>query len=868
MTEPGLSADFIRLIKKKIPKRRIFTDALSLHAYAHDASHYLLIPQVVVRVESEVEIQAIFKAAQRTQFPITFRAAGTSLSGQALSAYGLIILGENWRDHKILARGNIIYLQPGVIGSEANLFLNPYHRKIGPDPASINACKIGGIAANNASGMCCGIKDNTYHTMHGLRVILTDGTVLDTHTPHSVGQFRKSHAPFLATLSQLREKILSQPELELQIRRQYRTKNTLGYSLNAFLNFADPIDILTHLLIGSEGTLAFIAGISLNTLPCPSHEAVCLLFFEDLHAAATAATQLPLAQIAALEIMDQRALTAAKMPHLLNLDLSQYPEHAALLLDLKADSPLKLDQLIATLNALTPDKLIHRTDFISERSLYHTLWNIRKGIFPSIAAARKPGSALINEDVAVPLPYLPAFCKILQLVFQKHGFAQGCIFGHAKDGNLHFLLEADFATEAGLQQYEAFMADLVTLVLYYKGALKAEHGTGRNMTHTVKQAFGEEAYAIMQDIKTLFDPQGILNPDVVLSDNPHLHLQNLKQIPLVNPLIDACIECGFCEKICPSKNLSLTPRQRIVALRDFSPKLPKDFQYRGIETCAKTGLCEMACPVGINTGELMGALQAAQRKPWHKKVAAWAARAFGLLSRGFYYPAPTSPPPAEPSKTVIYFPSCGERILDQHAQAFQASLRHILSRCGITLIIADPAHLCCGLAFKSKGFPEIAATKHAELHAYLNTLSENGTLPILTETASCIEGLPLRDVLDYLADLLLPSDLLTPLDEIVMLHLTCSMKRQQIDHKIVALARRCAHTVIIPADIHCCGFAGDKGFTLPALNASALKTLRTQVPAECTQGFSGSPSCEIGLSQHSGIPYRSLIYLIERALIQ
>ncbi len=877
MTEPGLSADlFIKAIKKKIPKQRIYTDTLSLHAYAHDASHYLLIPKVVIRVESEAEIQSILQAAQKHHFPITFRAAGTSLSGQALSEYALIVLGENWREHKILAKGEIIYLQPGVIGSEANLFLNPYQRKIGPDPASMNSCKIGGIAANNASGMCCGIKDNSYHTLHALRLILSDGTILDTHTAHSVGQFRKTHADFLAKLSQLREQILSNPELALHIRNQYRTKNTLGYSLNALLDFDDPIQILTHLMIGSEGTLGFIAGISFNTLPCPSHEAVSLLFFEDLEAAAAATLELPLQDIAALEIMDHTALCAANLAEILNLDLSAHPQHAALLLDLKAHSPKKLAELIEKITALSPAQCIHRTEFITERHLYHRLWNIRKGIFPAIAAGRQPGSALINEDVAVPLPYLAAFCKILPLVFQKHGFHHGCIFGHAKDGNLHFLLEADFASEAGIQQYEAFMADLTKLVLYYKGALKAEHGTGRNMTHTVEQAFGTEAYQIMQDIKALFDPQGILNPDVILSANPDLHLQNLKQIPQIDPLIDRCIECGFCEKVCPSKNLSLTPRQRIVALRDLSPTLPKDFQYRGIDTCAKTGLCEMACPVGIHTGELMGALQAAQRKPWQHKIAAWAAKHIPLITRLMRPLSKQSFEPRELSaglgdqtashQKLIYFPSCGERILDKQAQAFTHSLRNILAHFNIDLIIADAPKLCCGLAFKSKGFPDIAAQKHAELHAYLTTVSDNGQIPIVTETASCIEGLPMRDLLDYLADLLLPTDGLQPLDETIMLHLTCSMKRQHLEAKITALAQRCAKTVIIPADIHCCGFAGDKGLRLPELNRSALKTLKAQVPTHCTQGYSGSPSCEIGLSKHSGIPYRSLVYLIEKAL--
>ncbi len=883
MTEPGLSADFIKLLHNKIPKQRIFTDPLSLHAYAHDASHYLIIPQVVIRVETEAEISAVLAAARSTHFPITFRAAGTSLSGQALSAYALIVLGEGWRQHKILANGEIIYLEPGVIGSEANLFLNPYQRKIGPDPASLHSCKIGGIAANNASGLCCGIIQNSYHTLHGLRLILADGTLLDTHTAHSVSLFRKSHAALLNQLQALRQRILSNETLALHILRQYRVKNTLGYSLNALLDFEDPLEILTHLMIGSEGTLGFIAGISLKTIPCPPFESACLFFFENLTAACKAIPLLPLPEISALEIMDQAALTAGKVSTLLGIDLSAHPQHAALLLDLKTHSLAKRDELIRTINALALPHLIHRTEFIEDRALYHRIWDVRKGIFPSIAAMRRPGSALINEDVAVPLPYLPSFCQFLQKLFQKHHYGQNCIFGHAKDGNLHFLLEADFATPTGIAQYEAFMADLVKLVLHYQGALKAEHGTGRNMTHTVRQAFGGEAYQIMQEIKTLFDPECILNPDVILSDNPELHLQNLKQLPVVHPLIDTCIECGFCEKICPSKNLSLTPRQRIASLRDFSPNLPKDFQYRGLDTCAKTGLCEMACPVGINTGALVGAMQASQRSRFEHWIASWISRHFSLVSRlarwalALLHPRllhrsqPKKPPllsPLAPLTQVIYFPSCGERVLDSNQKRFIESLRTVLGVLRIELILAPAAsHYCCGLAFQSKGFPDLAAQKRAELATYLNQLSENGQIPILTETASCIEGLPLRDVLDFLAEQLLPTDLLKPLPETILLHLTCSVKRQHLEAKILSLAQRCAQSVIVPADIACCGFAGDKGLSQPELNESALKTLKAQVPPSCEMGYSSSPSCELGLTRASGIPYRSLVYLIERSLL-
>lgn len=863
MTEPGLSPDL-----------HIFKDALHRHAYAHDASPYLLIPTMVIKVDSEAAICACLRLAKKKKLSLTFRAAGTSLSGQAQTDSILVVLGNHWRGHKILANGEIIYLEPGVIGSEANLFLAPYRRKIGPDPASLNACKIGGIAANNASGMCCGIDSNSYHTLHGMRLILADGTLLDTHTSSSVAAFRKSHASLLEGLTALRQSVLTNPALRREIASQYQIKNTLGYSLNALTDFTDPVDILTHLMIGSEGTLGFIAGISYKTLPTPAFESAALVFFGSLEAACAASLLLPKKKIAALEVMDAKSLQAAKLSAHTALPL------AALLIDLKAESEIELQGVVEEIRSLLPTlpQLVHSTAFVTARAPYHQLWNIRKGIFPAIAAARTPGTALINEDVAVPPLKLPAFCKALRALFAQYDYRNAAIFGHVKEGNLHFLLEEDFDSEAGIAHYDAFMRALVDLVLTHDGALKAEHGTGRNMAPFVEKAWGSEAYALMKEIKRLLDPDKLLNPNVILSADPALHRKHLKTFASVDPLVDACIECGFCEKVCPSKNLSLTPRQRIAVLRD-AQKTGRSFKglaHQAIDTCAKTGLCELSCPVHINTGALMGKMLEASRKPWQKYLAAWMAKHFGRISRLISCVAlrKLSPPPQPSSRRqkgdIIYFPSCSERMLDKDQTLFEETLTNLLATIGNTLIMPrDIDALCCGLSFKSKGFPEQALQKSTELESFLWTLSCEGTRPILCETASCLlmmkdhftKKIPLFDVIEYLADTL-PIDQLTCLDKTVMLHITCSLRHLKLEDKVLKLAQACAKNVITPADIHCCGFAGDKGFFEKALNKNALATLKSQIPPNCTEGYSMSPSCQIGLSKLSGIPYRSLVYLI------
>ncbi|MET0093755.1 MAG: FAD-binding oxidoreductase, partial [Sedimenticola sp.] len=247
---------FKRDLEAFISSERLIDDPLRTLAYGTDASFYRLIPELVVRVDDEGELRMILSSANRHQVPVTFRAAGTSLSGQAITDSVLLQLsGDGWRDYSVAADGNSIRLQPGIIGARANEILAGYHRKIGPDPASINAAKIGGIAANNSSGMCCGTAQNSYNTLLGMRVVLSDGSVLDTGDEESVAAFRRARAVLLEKLDRLARDTRNNQALSDRIRHKYRLKNTTGYSLNALIDFEDPLDILQHLMIGSEGTL-------------------------------------------------------------------------------------------------------------------------------------------------------------------------------------------------------------------------------------------------------------------------------------------------------------------------------------------------------------------------------------------------------------------------------------------------------------------------------------------------------------------------------------------------------------------------------------------------------------------------------------
>ena len=192
---------------------------------------------------------------------------------------------SGWQGYEVNADASEIRLQPGMIGEQANRYLAPFNRKIGPDPASINAAKIGGIAANNASGMCCGRAQNSYHTLAGMRIIFADGTLLDTRDSASRHAFERSHRTLLEGISALAKRVKKTPALVDRIRHKYRLKNTTGYSLNALVDFDDPIEIIQHLMIGSEGTLGFIAEITYKTVPEHLHKATALALFPDIETA-------------------------------------------------------------------------------------------------------------------------------------------------------------------------------------------------------------------------------------------------------------------------------------------------------------------------------------------------------------------------------------------------------------------------------------------------------------------------------------------------------------------------------------------------------------------------------------------------------
>ena len=1005
---------FLSELRQFLPANRIYTDELRTLGWGTDASFYRKIPKVVIRSDGEAEISKIVCVCSKYKLPYTFRAAGTSLSGQSCTDSVLIVAGKHWEQYELADDKQSIRLQPGIVGGRVNQILKPYGRVFPPDPASIGSAMVGGIVVNNASGMNCGVHANSDRMMLSARVILTDGTVLDTGSEVSRQEFRKSHPAFLDKIERLRDRVRADKELADRISRKYAIKNVTGLNLRPLVAYDDPFDIITHSMVGSEGTLAFLSEVTMKTLKDYPFKASAMVYFLTMKESCEAVVAMKKMQageedleysaenlvVKSAEMLDYKSLSSVDDPVYLQykqdvdagkiagVEPGDYHNLTAILTETKGITHEQLLEKIERIKeCLSQFQLYIPADFTEDPAVYGKYWSIRSGIFPSVGGTRPVGTSCLIEDVAFPIESLPEATVKLQKLIADHGYDDACIYGHAFEGNYHFILNQSFADEHEVARYAEMMRDVARLVVEdYDGSLKAEHGTGCNMAPFVKYEWGDKAYEVMKELKQIFDPDGLLNQGVIFNDDPDCFIKCLKPLPVLDfdfssvpdgghYLMDSslstaketveqvkrankCIECGFCEVNCMSCGLTLSSRMRIAVQREIryltatvaDPErlatLKKQYKYYGDQTCATDGLCATSCPMKINTGELthlirqmdmnnskmgyrlgefaanhMAGIKSGLRVvldvahlahvtlgPTMMSAIARGMNRMGLplwttampkkhrqpkksdltqfiierslppspsKKRGPESPSPSGEGRGKASK-VVYFPSCINQTMGQSKHGGKLhdlvdEVIQLMAKAGYEVIFPEGMErMCCGQIWESKGMLDIADRKSAELEAALWKASEEGKYPVLCAQSPCLHRMrkvmhkmKLYEPAEFIMKYLVPRLDFHPIDRPIALHITCSTRQMGVADDLINLAKMCSTRVFLPEGVGCCGFAGDRGFTFPELNRYGLRKLRPQIEANKIEvGYSNSRTCEIGLETNTGIPYMSIVYLV------
>jgi len=579
---------------------KVKDDYSTLTAYAVDASIYRIAPRAVVLVESEDDIAATVRYALQRGIPLTPRAAGTNLTGSAIGSGIILDVSRLNRVLELNREEGWARVQPGLVLAELNKQLGLHGLLFGPDPSSSDMCKLGGMLANNSSGPHTlrygAVKDN----VAALRVCLHSGEWLNAKAygldDPNCADLLKAHKPLrdLQLLLQENARLIEQ-------KRPTVSKNSCGYNL---FGLADGLVRgcfdLPKLFVGSEGTLALFSEATIRLVEKPRATLTALIHFHRLEEVGDAVPKLLELSPSALEVMDANTL------NLIGRGKHSIPADAAATLLIELDAHSAGTDLLAQAERMT--EICRRYRLASDPVIAFDpeqrdqLWKARKALYPTLYRF-DPRKKPINfvDDVVVPAERISELIRYLEEFFTGQRVPVA-IFGHIGNGNAHIIPLLDVNDKGDFQKMVQGYHEIHQTVLdRFGGSICGEHGDGRVRAEYVRTMFGPELYNLFVRVKQSFDPSGMLNPGIKISDRPFT--EHIDYVRLSKP----CATCAKCNAVCPvydvfqSEDMSSRGWFEIVTDKNYSYLNSK----RVVEACLNCKSCRTACPAGVDVSQLI-----------------------------------------------------------------------------------------------------------------------------------------------------------------------------------------------------------------------------------------------------------------------
>ncbi len=610
------------------------TDEASRAMWSTDASIYLRKPVGVVAARCEEDVKRALAAARELGLSITPRGTGTSLAGQATAPGLALDVSEMRRVLEVDLEGRRCVVEPGLVQGELNALVEPHGLVFGADTSTSEVATLGGMVGNNSAGMRSLVYGMTSDQVLGLRCVLPSGETVELGAlSREEARSRARHADALARLLRGAMEIGDRYGDEIRRRFPKMIRRVSGYGLDALID-PETLD-LTRLVCGSEGTLCVITRAEFRLHPLPDARALASFEFDSLSAAARATGRFLETDPSAIELLDDVAIGRARAnPAYKDSTRFVQGDPKAVLVVEWSGTVSELDERFANLDDLAGETgALAATPLRTKEEMGQTVL-LRKSTLPLLlGTSDKEKPVAFVEDAAVPADRLEEFTGRFEEIVEKNG-TWACFYGHASVGCLHVRPALDTSDPEGVSRMRRIAEEVADLVVDCGGSISGEHGDGLSRSEFVEKMYGSEILRAFADVKHLFDPEGMMNPGVIV-DPPPMDRQlrigpGRKRLPIKTNLsfedqggfakaIELCNGSGFCRKrtggtMCPSYMVTLdeqdTTRARANMLRSvIEGTLPPE-ELTGkrmkevMDLCVGCKACKTECPSRVDVASM------------------------------------------------------------------------------------------------------------------------------------------------------------------------------------------------------------------------------------------------------------------------